>query len=148
MKLLLLIITCAFSLNSFSQTEPDPIPEPLPEVKQVHDSLRVEGEAIVPNYLLEELPMFPGGTGELIKWIQKELIFPTQDDIQGKCYVKIAVLSSGKIAQVQVVRGIPDCPECDKEAIRLVKKMPLWIPGKYKGKPVATEMYLPIAFKR
>lgn len=144
MKLLLLIITCTFSLNGFSQTEPDPIPE----VEPVDDSLRIEGEAIVPSYVLEELPMFPGGSDEMKKWLEKELIFPTQDDVQGKCYVKFAVLKSGKITQVQVMRGISGCPGCDKEAVRLMKKMPLWIPGKYKGKHVATEMIIPIAFKR
>lgn len=138
---LLLIVLSFLSFQAVCQIEPD-------VYTNRSDTLRIAGEIIVPNYQLEELPQFPGGPDEMVKWIQKELVFPTQDDIQGKCYVKIAVLSSGKIAQPTVARGIPGCPECDKEAIRLVKKMPLWVPGKYKGKAVATEMYIPIVFKR
>jgi len=136
MKRLLLVVFLDIALSSFSQNGPKP------------DTLWVEEEMVYQPVHLDELPVFPGGPDEMVKWIEKELLFPTQDDIQGKCYVKMTLLSSGKIAQPTVVRGIPGCPECDKEAIRLVKKMPLWIPGILNGKPVACEMYIPVSFNR
>ena len=64
----------------------------------------------------------------------------------GKCYVSIVVEIDGSISNVKVIRGVPDCPECDKEAIRLMKTMPKWKPGKTGGKVVRSRINLPVKF--
>lgn len=53
----------------------------------------------------------------------------------------------GSIGTVTVFRGVPNCPECDQEAVRVVKLMPKWIPGKHEGKPVRSYYNLPVTFK-
>jgi protein TonB len=53
---------------------------------------------------------------------------------------------NGTISNVKVVRGVPNCPECDKEAVRVVKSMPAWVPGKIQGDAVSSFFMLPIIF--
>ena len=71
---------------------------------------------------------FPGGMSEMKNYIAMNMTYP-QDDIQGNCYLKYKVNPDGSISDVVVVRGIPRCPHCDKECIRVVKSMPRWIPA-------------------
>jgi protein TonB len=61
--------------------------------------------------------------------------------------LKFIVGSDGKIEEVNVIRGIPGCPECDKEASRVIRTMPKWKPGKIKGKAVRSYFNLPITFE-
>ena len=92
---------------------------------------------------------FPGGYMKMMEFIQLNLIYPEigiEIGAQGKCYVRFVVDENGKISNVKVVRGVPNCPECDKEAIRVVKSMPEWIPGKIKGESVSSFFMLPIIF--
>lgn len=67
--------------------------------------------------------------------------------LQGKCYVKFAISESGKVSNVLIARGVPDCPECDSEAVRVVKSMPAWSPAVNNGKAVSSWYNLPVAFK-
>lgn len=92
---------------------------------------------------------FPGGYVKMMEFIQSKLIYPSigiEIGAQGKCYVKFVIDENGKISNVKVVRGVPNCPECDTEAIRVVKSMPEWIPGKIKGESVSSFFMLPIIF--
>ena len=66
--------------------------------------------------------------------------------LQGKCYLQFVIETDGSVSNVRVTRGVPDCPECDKEAIRFMKNMPAWIPGTYNGKPVISTMNMYIKF--
>jgi len=82
-------------------------------------------------------------------FIQKNFNYPQvaiENNIQGKCYVKFVVRGDGGVSGVQVERGIAGCPECDKEAVRVVKMMPGWKAGKVNGKSVSTLYRLPINF--
>jgi periplasmic protein TonB len=100
--------------------------------------------------VVEEMPEFPGGIGEMGKFIQKTLVYPTmarEAGIAGKCFLKFVVDGGGKISDVTVLKGVPGCPECDKEAIRVVKEMPAWKGGKQNGRPVNVYYNLPINFK-
>lgn len=66
--------------------------------------------------------------------------------IEGKCHIQFIVETDGSIIDVKILRGVPDCPECDKETIRFVKNMPPWIPATENGKPVRSTLQLPFYF--
>jgi protein TonB len=98
--------------------------------------------------LVEEMPEYPGGTMEMMKFIQATLIYPAQalaNKEGGKCFLKFKVGPTGEISNVQVLKSA-GCSGCDKEAVRVVKAMPKWNPGKQNGKPVSVYFNLPITF--
>ena len=98
---------------------------------------------------VDEDPEFPGGYAAMMAFIQKNFNYPQvaiENNIQGKCYVKFVVKVDGTVSSVQVERGIAGCPECDKEAVRVVRMMPGWRAGKVNGKSVSTLYRLPINF--
>lgn len=93
---------------------------------------------------------FPGGTSAAREYIKNNMKYPqtaTDMGIEGKCYLKFIVSENGFISNVKIIRGVQDCPECDQEAIRLIKSMPKFIPGKVNGKPVNSTFTLPVQFK-
>ncbi len=97
--------------------------------------------------IVEEMPSFPGGEAELFKYLGKNVKYPTmaqESGISGVVYVTFVVAKDGKISDVRVLRGIGG--GCDEEAIRVVKSMPSWKPGKQRGKPVSVQYNLPIRF--
>ena len=99
--------------------------------------------------IVEEMPSFPGGENEMIKFIQKNLIYPMLEKeagIQGTVYVSFVIDKEGKVNDVKIMRGISGGPGCDKEAIRVVKSMPSWKAGKQSGRPVQVQFNLPIKF--
>ena len=92
---------------------------------------------------------FPGGFPAMMKFIQDNLVYPQSGiemGAQGKCYLRFVVGDDGEISSVKVMRGISGCPECDREAVRVIKEMPKWKPGKIKGASVASFFDLPINF--
>jgi len=100
--------------------------------------------------VVEEMPEFPGGAAEMMKYIQKNVQYPQmakEAGLSGKCFLKFVVNGSGNISDVQVLRGVPGCGECDREAIRVVKSMPNWKPGKQNGRTVPVFFNLPINFQ-
>jgi protein TonB len=99
---------------------------------------------------VDEEAEFQGGYAAMMAYIQKNFNYPQvaiENNIQGKAYVKFVVKSDGSISQVQIERGIPGCPECDKEATRVVRGMPSWKAGKVNGKNVSSVFRLPITFE-
>ncbi len=97
---------------------------------------------------VEQMPQFPGGDGELLKHIQKNLKYPPvamENNIHGRVVVQFVVTKTGKVGEVKVVRGKD--PDLDKEAVRVVKTLPDFIPGKMNGQAVAVWYTLPITFK-
>lgn len=97
---------------------------------------------------LEEMPEFPGGQAEMMKWLQKNVQYPpiaAENNIQGRVMVSFVVEPNGSISNVQVVRGVD--PNLDKEAMRVVKSMPKWKPGMQTGKPVRARFTLPVQFR-
>ena len=139
MKFLFFICISLLSLTVWSQEE---LADPPPPEKMVQ-----EPEIFV---IVEEQAEFPGGMGEYLKYIEANLVYPkaaAEMHIEGRCYVSIVVEMDGSITNVKVVRGVPDCPECDKEAIRLMKAMPKWKPGKTGGKVVRSRVNLPMKFR-
>lgn len=98
--------------------------------------------------IVEQMPSFPGGEAEMMKFIGNSLKYPVvaqESGIQGRVTVRFVVTKEGNIDQVEVVRGID--PSCDREAIRVVKSMPKWTPGRQNGKSVPVYFTLPILFR-
>jgi protein TonB len=68
-------------------------------------------------------------------------------EVGGKCYLRFVVGLDGAISNVVILKGVVDCPDCDKEAKRLIENMPNWIPAKIDGKQVKSYFQLPIKFE-
>ncbi len=101
----------------------------------------------VVNYV-EQMPSYPGGDSELMEFLQKNLVYPVVDQelgTQGTVRVRFVVEKDGSIGAVDILR--PLSQGCDKEAIRVIKKMPKWIPGKQNGVAVRVYYNLPVRFK-
>ncbi|MCC6816082.1 MAG: energy transducer TonB [Saprospiraceae bacterium] len=115
-------------------------PEPPPVVEE-------KKEEQIFNYV-EQMPEFPDGQAAMYKYIQENLRYPAiarENDIQGKVIVNFVVTKTGDITRVHVVRGIGG--GCDEEAVRVIKSMPNWRPGKNNGVAVPVTFTLPIQFK-
>lgn len=95
----------------------------------------------------EVMPEFPGGPQALMDYLKANVIFPKiaeEEGIQGKVVVSYVIDVDGSVSDVQVVQSVH--PALDKEAMRVVKNMPKWIPGKQDGKAVQVKYSLPINF--
>ncbi len=97
--------------------------------------------------IVEQMPEFPGGEEKLFEYLGKNIKYPAmarENGITGTVYVTFVVEGNGKITDVKKLRGIGG--GCDEEAIRVVKSMPEWKPGKQNGKSVRVQYNLPIKF--
>ena len=97
---------------------------------------------------VEEPPTFPGGDSALVAYLKHNLHYPPAEKekgIQGRVFVGFVIEKDGSVSSVEVKRGIGE--ECDAEAVRVVKEMPNWEPGKQSGIVVRMAMVLPISFK-
>ena len=97
--------------------------------------------------IVEDMPAYPGGELEMRKYLGKSSKYPQMAldaGIQGTVFLTFEVDKDGKIKDVKVLRGIGG--GCDEEAIRVVKAMPQWSPGKQRGKPVRVQFNLPVKF--
>ena len=97
---------------------------------------------------VEQMPQFPGGEAELMKYVAHHIKYPTmaaENNIQGRVVVKFVVKKDGSVGEVQVLRGKD--PDLDKEAVRVVRSLPKFIPGKMNGQAVSVWFTLPINFK-
>jgi TonB family protein len=97
---------------------------------------------------VEVQPSFPGGETEMMKWLQENISYPViaaEQGIQGSVILRCVIRSDGSIENVEVQRSLD--PSCDKEAVRVVKKMPKWNPGKQYGDAVNVYYTMPIRFR-
>lgn len=97
---------------------------------------------------VEQQPSFPGGEGALYTWLASNITYPAvaaEEGVQGRVIVSFIVEKDGSISSSRVVRG--KHPALDKEALRVVKKMPKWTPGKVNGSPVRVSYNLPVTFR-
>lgn len=98
--------------------------------------------------IVEDMPEFPGGNRELQKWLARNVVYPqiaSENGITGRVYVGFIVNELGDIEDVKVTRGVDQ--SLDQEAVRVIKKMPRWKPGKQRGKPVKVSYTVPINFQ-
>lgn len=116
------------------------VKEPEPEVKKPK-----EEEIFV---AVEQQAEFPGGTAALMKWLSSNIRYPEAaqaNDVQGRVIVRFVVEKDGSIGAANIVKGVDK--DLDKEALRVVKKMPKWQPAKNNGVTVRSYFNLPVTFK-
>ena len=98
--------------------------------------------------VVEEMPSFPGGQGALMYFISSNLAYPAtarESMIQGRVIIGFVVERDGSISNVKVSRSVD--PALDKEAMRVVKSMPKWKPGKQNGSAVRVKYTVPVIFR-
>lgn len=98
--------------------------------------------------IVDEMPVFPGGDNELLKYIEDNLEFPQEaidGGVHGRVFVNIIVEPDGSISNAKIIRGIGS--GCDEEAVRVIESMPHWNPGRRKGEEVRVSMTIPVSFK-
>ena len=98
--------------------------------------------------IVEQMPSFPGGDAKMYEYLGKNIKYPQiarETGIQGRVFVNFVVEPDGSVSNVKVLRGIGG--GCDEEAMRVVKAMPKWSPGKQRGKTVRVSYTLPVVFK-
>lgn len=109
---------------------------------------KVEDEQPMNIAMVEQKPEFPGGEAAMYKYLGDNIVYPSaasEEGIQGRVVVEFVVGKDGSITNVKVVR--PRHPALDKEAVRVIKSMPKWIPGRNNGQPVKVTYTLPVTFK-
>lgn len=97
---------------------------------------------------VENMPEFPGGEQAMMDFVAKNVQYPKEameKEISGRVLVGFIVEKDGSISETEVVKGIGG--GCDEEAVRVIKAMPKWKPGKEKGKPVRVSYMMPFTFK-
>lgn len=98
--------------------------------------------------VVEQMPMFPGGDAALMSYLANNILYPTvaaENGVQGRVVVGFVVERDGSITDVSVLRGVD--PSLDREAMRVVKSMPRWTPGKQNGSAVRVKYQVPVAFR-
>ena len=148
------------------ELKPPPPPPPPPEVIEiVEDDVVIEDEIEIEDtesdedleiveeddeevfMVVENMPEFPGGDLGLMKYIQKNVKYPPiakEYNITGKVYISFVVDKSGSVTNVKVVRGVDK--NLDAEAVRVIKSLPKYKPGKQRGKAVKVMFTVPINF--
>lgn len=112
---------------------------------KANDPAAEQGEVF---QVVEEQPMFPGGMQELMKFMQTNIRYPKEAQergIQGRVIVQFVVNKDGSISEECVVRSVDS--QLDAEAIRIIRSMPNWTPGKQRGEPVRVRFTLPVTFR-
>jgi len=118
------------------------------EVMELKEVMPGENVTVKPFTTAEQAPVYQGGETAMNKFIADNLKYPVdaqEKGIQGRVTVRFVVKSTGELADVTIIRGID--PNLDKEALRVIKAMPKWTPGKQNGKDVDVYYTLPIIFK-
>ena len=98
--------------------------------------------------VVEQMPSFPGGNTALMKFLNENIHYPVvaqENGVQGRVVVSFVVERDGHITDVQIARSVD--PSLDKEAQRVVKSMPKWIPGKQNGSAVRVKFNVPVSFR-
>ena len=98
--------------------------------------------------VVEQMPEFPGGMEALMKYLQKNIKYPSRaqdNNVQGRVMVTFVVNKDGTIVDPEVIKAVDK--DLDNEALRVVKSMPKWNPGKQRGKPVRVKYTVPVTFR-
>lgn len=122
--------------------------EEVTAVAEVQEEVKEEEAPVEVFVVVEEMPTFPGGDPELMKFINSNIVYPEiakENNIQGRVILRFCVTYKGAVDQVQVLKPVD--PALDNEAIRVIKMLPPWKPGKQGGKPVNVWYSVPVTFQ-
>jgi TonB family protein len=129
-------------------TEPPPPPPPVPGSGNViNENLSSGDESSEPFVAVEQMPMFPGGEPALLTYISSNTNYPESakvGNIQGKVIIRFVVSAEGKVTKETVLKGVD--PALDEEALRVVRTLPEFEPGRQGGKAVPVWYMVPINF--
>ena len=137
--------------TAFGQTNFDQGTDDRNVVREHKDEVIVEEKTPEPEQVftaVEQMPAFPGGDAELMKYLSSHINYPPmamENNIQGRVIVQFVVTKTGKVGEVKVVRGVDR--DLDNEAVRVVKSLPDFIPGRMNGQAVNVWYTLPVTFK-
>jgi protein TonB len=141
-------VTICFSQKKASKSQPKEDASTSSSTKKEEISPIAAVDVNSPEYQINKRPSFPGGVGEMFRFINKNIQKP--DTIMkggdGKVFLWFNVSEDGSISNIKVIKEIPGCPACNDEAIRLVKLMPKWDPCIEHGKAVKTDYNFPVSF--
>jgi protein TonB len=122
--------------------------EEVTVVEEVQEEVKEEEAPAEVFVVVEEMPLFPGGEKALMEFIYANIQYPEiakENNIQGRVTLRFCVTYKGGVDQVQIIRGVD--PSLDNEAIRVIKLLPTWKPGKQGGKPVNVWYSVPVTFQ-
>lgn len=139
MKNLIFLFMCFVNMYAFTQEETKPEPAHVPVVEEKQE---IVGEKN------EKEAQFPGGPMELQKFFAQHLMYPQESiekDEQGNVYVQFNVEVTGEISDIVVLRGVSE--NLDREARRIIRSMPKWIPAESEGQFIKSRVILPIKFR-
>lgn len=138
---------------------PPPPPPPFSEepkpIEEIKKKVEEPAEIVIPDetpsevfVVVEQMPSFPGGDKELMKFINSNIVYPETaktNNIQGRVILRFAVLATGKIGMISVLKSVD--PSLDNEAMRVIGALPDWTPGRQGGKPVNVWYSVPVTFQ-
>lgn len=137
------------------QTEEEPVEtdagsdmEAQPEEEEELAPPPPDDEEAVSFRVVEDLPQFPGGAVEMMKWLTRNLKYPRaaeEQKLQGKVVAEFIVNKDGSVTDVKIVKPLNAL--CDREVLRVLSMMPRWTPGIQDGKPCRTKVCIPVIFK-
>ena len=133
-----------FDLQDTEATDASEVEFRPVETVEVEEEEETSNEVFI---IVEQMPVFPGGEAALRKFLATEVKYPViaqENGTQGRVYVKFVIAADGSVTNVEVAR--PFDPNLDQEAVRVVKSMPKWTPGKQRGKAVKVSYTVPINF--
>jgi protein TonB len=116
--------------------------------EQVQEEVKEEEAPVDVFVVVEEMPTFPGGDAELMKYIGNNTVYPDvakENNIQGRVIIRFCVTYKGAVDQVSVLKGVD--PALNDEAVRVIKTLPTWKPGKQGGKAVNVWYSVPVLFQ-
>jgi protein TonB len=105
-------------------------------------------EQVFESFAIQEKPAFPGGDAALIKYVAENTKYPVlaqENGIEGTVYIRFVVTKTGEVGEAKVMRAVD--PLLEEEALRVVKTLPRWTPGKNNGNPVNVWFIIPVKFK-
>ena len=143
------VIILVFSYREYGKKTPieEPMPAPL-KVDSIYDSnADADSDTDIVHDVVEVMPEYPGGMNALMSFLSDNIIYPNEAEekgIEGRVLITFIIEKNGSISNVEVAESVN--PLLDKEAVRVVKTMKKWIPGKQNNEPARVRYTLPISF--
>jgi periplasmic protein TonB len=134
-------------LADYKPTQLSTVDDPVEKAPDKPEPVLPEVEKQEPVLWVPEMPSFPGGITEMQTYLVNNIRYPGEAreiSIQGTVYLRFVVEPDGSITNITILRGIGG--GCEEEALRVVKSMPNWVPGKQNGHPVRVILTLPVKF--
>lgn len=144
MKLFLTLSFFCVSCSYFTQNIEQPV---IKRQDSIHNQIQKSEAKVQALMVCEEMPEFPGGLPAMSKFLKENINYPEdarKNNIKGKVFVRFIIDQVGDVINVEVQKGVH--PLLNDEAVRVIKMMPKWTPGRSDGKAVNVYYVLPINF--